>query len=139
MDTLVVDYDTFPNLQLSSFASVESANDHNTVYVIHFTKGKRLLDGSLSNLQSHILAPERPGIISIYNEEYLKHPLKIRLEIESNVNQEMTINSAHGMYAGNLIPGKQWYEINFQNPERTINFQVQEAAITVSAFELVSE
>ena len=139
VDMLVIDYDTFPNLQLSSFTTVESANDHDTVYVIHCTKGKRLLDGSLSNLQSHILAPGRPGIISIYNEDYLQQPVKIRLEIESKVAQEMTINSTHEMYSGNLIPGKQWYEINFQNPERTINFQVQEAAITVSAFELVSE
>ena len=139
VDMLVVDYDSYPYMKLSEYASADMPDEHPTVYTVRFEKGKRLVDSTLSNLSSHVLTPGKPGILLIYNEEYYNKPITIRLRIESGITQEMTINSTHEIYNVALEQGEKWYDIRFNNAEEAFNFQVQDASIKVNAYELIHE
>ena len=136
VDTLVLDYDSFPNFKLSQYAEVASPYGHDSVFVVRFIPGKRIADSTLSNLTNHLLVPEKPGILLIYNEEYFGKPVTIKMEIESGYAQMMTINSTHEIYSVDLTPGKEWYEVRFNKAEDAFNFKTQEFPIKVSAYEL---
>ena len=139
VDLLVVDYDSFPFLQLSEYTTALSPFDRNTVFAVQFTPGKRLVDSTLSNLTNRSLSPGKPGILLLFNEEYLQRPMTVRLEIESGTEQTMTINSTHEIYSVKLSTGKAWYDIEFKKAEEAFNFNVEDAPIKVSAYELLSE
>ena len=136
VDTLIVDYTSYPFLQLSGNTSVSSPYNHDTVFVVHFTPGERMVDSTLSNLTNQTLYPGKPGILLVFNEEYLSNPLNIRMEISSDVEQTMTINSTHELYSIDLSDGRAWYEVTFINAEDAFNFQTQDAPITVYGYEL---
>ena len=139
VDTLVINSDISPYLQLSRDVSVSSPYGHNSVYVVRFTPGTRIIDSALGNLSNHVLSPGRPGILLIFNEEYFGRPLTIKLEIESNIAQTMTVNSTHEIYSVDLLPGKNWYEVHFNSAEDGFNFNIRDKSIKVTGYQLAAE
>lgn len=136
VDTLVVSYESMRNFQLSQYAASESPYDRNTVFVIHFTPGKRIVDSTLGNLINQKLPAGRPGILLLYNTDFLNKPITISMEIDSEASQEMTINSTHELYTVALTPGRAWYDVSFNSAEVAFNFLVQNAPIKVYAYKL---
>lgn len=139
VDTLMVDNVSFPLLQLSKSAKASSPEGHGTVYVIHFSPGERIVDSTLSNMKRRVLAAGKPGILLLYNDEYLQRPLTVRMEIESESEQTLTMNSTHELHTVELTAGKAWYEIHFDRAEEAFNFQTPDAPIKVSAYEVRPE
>ena len=139
IDTLVVDYDSFPLFKFAEDISVVSSNDHQTVFVVRFDPGQRIVDSTLSNLSNRTLEPGTPGILLCFNEEYLNCPIIIRMKIRSNVKQAMTINSTHEIYSVDLTPGEKWYEFTFKNAEDAYNFKTQDASVQITDYELIPE
>ena len=137
VDTLIVDYDTYPFLQLSENVDVSSPNDRGSVYVIRFTPGERIVDSTLSNLNNKVLSAGKPGILLLYNEDFLQRPLTVRLKISSPIAQAMTVNSTHELQTVDLTPEEEWYEVAFNKAEEAFNFQTKEASITVLGYELI--
>ena len=139
VDTLVIDGNSYRFIKLSRYASSFSPSDFSTVFVVRFTPGKRIVDSALGNLNNHVLEPEKPGILLIFNDEYFGLPLNIKLEIESDIAQTMTINSSHEIYSVELLPGKNWYKVHFNKGEDAFNLKIQDKPIEISAYELETE
>ena len=138
-DTIVMDLNSFNNIQLSRNASAYSPYDRQSIYVIQFEKGKRMVDSTLSNLTQKTLAPNKPGIILLFDEKEYGYPVTIKLEIESTTTQTMTINSTHELYTVDLSPGRTWYEVKFNRAEEAFNFQVTDASIKVHAYSILPD
>ena len=139
VNMLVIDYDSFPFIQLSPYAAAASPFDRGTVYIVRFTEGKRIVDSTLSNLTRKVLLPGNPGIILCYNEESFGKPVTIGIEIESGSAQKLTIHSTHEQYTVELSEGKDWYEVTFKSAEDAYNFFTTESAIKVHAYRISAE
>ena len=98
-----------------------------------------IVDSALGNLNNHVLEPEKPGILLIFNEENFGLPLNIKLEIESDIAQTMTINSSHEIYSVELLPGKNWYKVHFNKGEDAFNLKIQDKPVEISAYALETE
>ena len=139
VDTLVINSDSIPYIKLSQYASAASPYGHTSVFVIRFLPGIRLIDSAVGNLTNHVLDPGRPGILLIFNEEYFGKPLNIKMKIESDIAQTMSIHSTHEIYDVDLLPGTNWYEVHFDQAEDGFNFRIQDRPIKVSGYELEIE
>ncbi len=138
VDTLVVDKDSYPFLQWSRNVTVQSPYDRGAIYTVKFTPGERIVDSTIGNMKNRILTPGLPGVLVLYNEDYFPKPITVRMEIGSDITQEITINSTHEIYSIHLSPGMAWYEVTFNQAEEAFNIKVQNASITINAYELIS-
>lgn len=139
VQTLVVDYNSYPFMRFSQHTTVESPFERKTIFVVRFTSGDRIVDSTLSNLTQKTLVPKKPGIILLYDETRYGHPITIKLEIESIITQTMTINSTHELYSVDLSAGRAWYEVTFNSAEEAFNFQVADASIMVYAYTIEAD
>ena len=93
----------------SQFISAENSFD-----VVSFPKGERIVDCVLTKVSKKEDAKETYALI-VYNEEWLTNPVKISLEIESPVDQEIVITSDTDHTAA-LKAGRFTYEIGTSTP-----------------------
>lgn len=136
VDTLVVSYESMSCFQLSQYATAESPFDRNTIFVVHFTPNKRIVDSTLGNLSNRVLSVGKPGILLLYNDDYLQRPITISLDVESEIEQELIMNSTHELKNITVSAGRAWYDVSFDSAEDAFNFQTQIAPITVYAYKL---
>ncbi len=138
VDTLVVDKDSYPFLLWSRNVTVQSPYDRGTIYVVRFVPGERIVDSTLGNMKNRTLTPGLPGVLVLYNKDYIQKPLTVRMEIKSDIKQEITINSTHEIYSIKLTPGRAWYEVAFNRAEEVFNIKTQDESIVINAYELIS-
>ena len=136
-DTIVLDYSSKSLLNFSEYTSVSTTKSDHVVYAVHFEPEKRLLQSSIGGLKRRVLDPGDPGILSYFEEEHFGEPLTVRMDIESDADQTMSINHVHEKYYVNLVAGRAWYEIPFNKAEKTFNFIPEEAKIKVYDFEII--
>lgn len=137
VDTLVIDYYSFPFFKFSEHVTVSSPYNRNIVLVVKFKPGERVVDSAISNLSLRTLSKGSWGKILLFNNQLLDNTMTIRLEIDSKVEQTMTIKSSSESHSVNLSPGKAWYQITFAHAEKETMFKAQDASISLSNYELM--
>ena len=73
----------------------------------------------------------------MFNDEWLANPVKIRLEIESPVDQDIVI-SANGDHAAALREGSYWYEITTTDPAAEYFLSTKSADIQILDYEIMA-
>ena len=137
LNTLVLGRDCYSQFAWSEYVKVEP-HDGDTLFVVRFQEGERLVDSTMGNLKKRVLVPNKAGILLVYSDQYMGQPLKVRMEIESTVAQKMTMNSTHELVEIDLKEGRDWYEAVFNKPEDAYNFIVKDGDITVYTYELTA-
>lgn len=137
LNTLVLGRDCYSQFVWSEHVKVEP-HDGDTLFVVRFQEGERLVDSTIGNLKKRVLVPNKAGILLVYSDQYMGQPLKVRMEIESTVAQKMTMNSTHELVEIDLKEGRDWYEAVFNKPEDAYNFIVKDGYITVYTYKLVT-
>ena len=112
-DTLVFDENVYQRIKFSDGVS-KYVSPIQSFQVVQFAKGERIIDYALTQIQSYNSA-NNPYMLMVFNEDYLTQPVKIRLEIESPVDQDIVI-SADVDHTAQLREGRYWYEIKTDNP-----------------------
>ena len=97
---------------------------------MRFIKGERIADSALFYDYSQTY------VLTIYKEELLNNPIKIRLEIESPIMQDI-IMTAEKDYAIHLNPGRYWYEIEVTEPINEYIFTLQSVPVTLYSYEVL--
>ena len=112
-DTIILDENVYQRIKLSN--GIEGyISPTQSFQVIQFNKGERIVDYALTQIQSSN-DKYKPYALMVFNEEFLTHPVKIRLEIVSPEDQEVVI-TADVDHAAQLKKGRYWYEIKTTNP-----------------------
>lgn len=136
-NTLILGLDCFSQFQWSENVKIEP-HYGDTLHVVRFRQGERLVDSTMGNLKQRVLVPNKAGILLVYSDQYMGQPLKVRMEIKSTVAQKMTMNSTHELVEIDLKEGRDWYEAVFDKPEGAYNFIVKDGEITVYTYELTA-
>lgn len=132
-DTLIIDENIYKKIRfsdrVSQFISSEQSFD-----VIRFSKGERIIDCLLSRINTEEDAKETYALI-VYNEDCLIHPVRINLEIESPVEQEMNIR-ANGQHTVTVQEGRYWYEITTTDPATEYILSAKQEAIQIHDYKI---
>lgn len=133
-DTLVMDFTAFDLVKLSKHARAE---DYNALKIVRFTPGENLFDSIISNVHKQILSPSVTGILLVFGEEYLKGPVRIRFDIESDTEQTFSIFNTRKLHQIPLEKGRSWYEVTFDKPEDAYNFKVDQQNIRLHEYQML--
>lgn len=112
-DTLIISENIYQNYRFSKNTS-QFISAEDSFEVVSFPKGERVVDCLLTKVSTKEDAKATYALI-VYNEEWLTNPVKISLEIESPVDQEIIISSDTDHIA-DLQAGRLTYEIATSNP-----------------------
>lgn len=104
--------------------------------VIKFLRGERIVDCVLTKVSTKADAKETYALI-VYNEEWLTHPVKISLEIESPVDQEIIISSDTDHTAA-LNAGRFTYEIGTSSPVTEYFISVKDSDVQFHDFSITA-
>ena len=133
VDTVIIDEGIYPFIQVSkeaeSFISAQKS-----FKVVRFSKGARIAD-CIMNVRNGSEDGSATCVLEIFNEELLNKPLRISIDIDSPVEQEMELDFGDTM----MIPlnqGRYTYELNSEGPVRKFAFTVRQSNIQVHGFEV---
>ena len=137
VDTLVMNDNSYRFLKLSEFASSSSPYERNNIFVVHFTPGKRIFDSAV-NLYDEELGPNQIAILYLFDEKQYNKPVTIRLDIENNVEQSLTIKSStFKTHQVDLSVGRFWYDIAFEHAEDSFNLYTETAPFHLYGYDLL--
>ena len=134
VDLLVVDEHAYRCIQFSSVSEYISFD--NSLKVVRIRKGEQILSALLVNAAYPKVSKESSVILQIYQEELLREPVKLRLEIESDVTQNLEI-TGNDRVSIQLSEGRFWYEIEMNSPADEYSLTVQDHEIQLHSFEVV--
>ena len=134
-DTLIFDENVYQRMKFSDGVS-KFISPTESFQVVQFTKGERIIDYALTQMQSSE-SQQNPYALFVFNEEYLNNPVKIRLEIESPKDQEIMI-SADSDHVAQLREGRYWYEIKTANPVTEYYISSMDSDILFYGFEVTT-
>ena len=135
-DTIVLDEKSYPLVVFSSSVSWHTTSD-DSFRVAHFEKGTRIVDSIIGNVDLLSLAPNRPGILLILNDDWVGKPVKLMMDIQSPVAQDITITGLSGASGTRqLDKGRYWYEIQIESAESAYNFSVPKKSISLYGYEI---
>lgn len=129
VEILVVDKNVYNRIQFSNKTSYSNTAGNN-FQIVRFRKGERIADSALFYDYSQTY------VLTIYKEELLNNPIKIRLEIESPIMQDI-IMTAEKDYTIHLNPGCYWYEIEVTEPINEYIFTLQSVPVTLYSYEVL--
>ena len=132
-DTLIVSENIYQQYRFSKDISQFISAD-NSFDVIRFSGGERIVDCVLAKVSAKGDAKETYALI-VYNEEWLTHPVKISMEIESPADQEIII-STDTDHAAALKEGRFKYEIGTTKPVAEYFFSVKDQEIQFVDYEI---
>lgn len=130
---LVMDETAYDLVELSDTAHAEN---HDILHIIRFEKDKPLFKSVISNLAHYVLPANQTGILILFHQPYLQQPLTIRFQIDSPVEQTFQMFSTSEMHEVSLKPGKDWYQLTFQNPKDAYNFKVDQEKVEITAYQM---
>ena len=130
IDMLVFDKDVYKHIQFSD-RTYGFISDNNNFRIVQFNRGDRIVDSSLFYDQYLTYT------LTVYKEEWLSRPIKIRLEMESETEQELGI-IADQQYTVQMSEGDFWYEIEITEPIGEYTFTVQDSSVKLNNYEVIS-
>ena len=133
VDLLVVDEYAYRCIQFNSAS--EDISFDNSMKVVRIRKGEQILSALMINAAYPTVGIGSSVALRIYQEELLQEPVKLRLEIESDVSQNLEI-VGNGRVSIQLNEGRSWYEIEMNNPADEYILNVRDHEIQVHSFEV---
>ena len=106
-------------------------------YVGRFASGSRIVDAMIGNVEGFKLLQTDYGVLTLYRDDWVGHSIKLSLQIESPVEQDMRFfaDDAHSWIIG-LQPGNNTYELLIENAAIGYNFVVSSRDIMVYGFDI---
>ena len=94
----------------------------------------------IANMENFKLLKTDYGVLTLYRDDWINHPIKVTLTIESPVLQNMRFfaNDEHSITIP-LQEGKNTYEIRIPNAAKGYNFVVDRDDIMVYGFDIESQ
>ena len=136
VDVIVADKTVYPLIEFSE--NVQGAfSDYESFFVGRFDKGTRIVDSVMINVEKLTLLQNAKAAICVFKDEYLNHPLIIRMDIESPVEQDMDFASKNESFTGHLAEGRATYEIPISKPSEQYVFSVKDSSVTIYTYEIV--
>lgn len=130
-DMMIIDEKIYKQIKLSDWTFSFISAD-NSFQVVTLTPNERMVDCTLQDCSNSTYS------LSIYNDDWLQHPITIRLEIESKTDQIMNI-TASKQFTVPVREGKYWYELKFQTPVNELLISMQEDSAKIDDFEIVTD
>ena len=134
-DTLIIDEKAYPGIQFNRNVSIFTSADK-SFKVVGFTKGERIVDSLMSYSEYPTISKGSTGTLAIYNDEWLQHPMRLRMEIESSIAQDMEVATPAHQFTIQLNEGRYWYEIVIDESEAEYSFTVQSDSIQIHNYEI---
>ena len=135
-DTLIVDENIYQYLRFSNTTS-SFVSKYDSFEVVSFSKGERIVDSVMARSKNKSKDAADSYTLIVYNEEWLTHPVKIRLNIQSPSEQDFMI-SANGDHAAKLQAGSYWYEIETRDPASEYQLTAMSSSIQISDYEIMT-
>lgn len=130
-DMLIIDEKVYKRIKLSNLTTSFISSD-NSFQVVSLTPNERVIDCVLDKSLHSAYS------LTIFNDEWLYHPITIRLEIESKTDQVMSI-TANEQFTVPMREGKYWYELKFEKPVKELLISMQDDSTKISDFEIVTD
>lgn len=134
VDTIIVDEKIYQRIQFSANCTSFISAD-NSFQIVSLTKGERVADCYISCANYPQLDAGSKCTLTVLNEEWQQKSIRIRLEIESQVDQNMDLYSK-GHYQIPLKKGQHWYEFLILEPVEDYTISVQTDSIIIHGFEV---
>ena len=134
-DLLIVSENIYQKYRFSKNTS-KFISSQDSFEVVRFPSGARIVDCVLTKVTTKEGAKDTYALI-VYNEEWLTHPVKISLEIESPVDQEIVI-SADTDHTAALKAGRFTYEIGTSNPVTEYFISVKDSDVQFHDFSITA-
>ena len=133
VEMIIIDEGIYPFIQVSgeaeSFISAQKS-----FLVVRFPKGARVAD-CIMYMRNGQEDGSATCVLEIFNEDLLNKPLRITIDIESPVDQDMELDFGDTMTIP-LNQGRYTYELNSEGPVQKFAFSVRERNIQVHGFEV---
>ena len=137
-DTIVADPTVYAVLIPNAANTEHWAADRNGLHLIRITdREKRWLDSAIGNTENATLAKGKKGVLLVMDEERLRTPLTIRLNLRCGEDGELTIYSSSETKDVTLKAGAAAYDITFDKPEDAYNLTATED-IRFMGYELIN-
>ena len=136
VNLLVAEETTYPLIKFSE--NIQGTyTEEGSFYIGRFESGARIIDAMIANMENYKLLQSDYGVLTIYREDWINHPVKISLTIESPVVQNMRFfaDDAHS-WTVELQAGTYGYEFQLSNAAIGYNFVVDRADIMVYRFDI---
>ena len=134
IDTLVVEERVYPRILFSkNTAAFKSYYD--SFKVVDFIKGQRVADALATFAGNPPDCRGNSATIQVFNEDLIRQPVRIRLEIESTNAQNLQITGA-GTWTIPLSEGRRWYEAVIDSPSDLYSLTAQGGEIQLYGFEI---
>ena len=134
VNVLVVERTTYPLIKFSENMQ-GGVTENGLFYVGRFEKGARIVDAMLANVENFLLLYTDYGVLTLYKPEWIGHKVRITLDIESQVEQNMRFfaDDDHSVTIP-LVEGRASYQIEIPAAAIGYNFVVDKRNINVYGF-----
>ena len=138
VNILVAEATTYPLIKFSENIQGK-ITEHDSFYVGKFQSGARIVDAMLGNIEKFKLLRTDYGVLTLYRDDWVNHPVRISLVIESPVKQHMRFfaNDTESLTI-ELEAGKNNYEFRIPKAAKGYNFYVDQSDIMVYGFDVES-
>ena len=109
------------------------------LFAYHITKGERFADSILGNLKGDILEVNRPGILIVYTEQLLNTSARIRFDVTSQQDTELSLISSVSSDSISIKKGNQQVEFEVSSVQQAYNLFSHQCDVTINGFEIVPE
>ena len=133
-DTLVADQSMYQRIKFNENLPTFLSSKEN-FKLITFSKDQRIVNSIVSEKTEPDGDAKATYVLTVYNEEWLTNPVKIRLEIESPEDQGFVITADKERSAA-LTKGRNWYEIKTANPVTEYFFSAKDQDIQIYDYEI---
>ena len=136
VDMLIFDEPVHKRIKFSS-DTYGFISEDNSFQIVSFTRGARIVDSVMDGDSLPTLHPGSACTLKIYKDEWAQSPVMIRLEIESQTDQDMYVTTDES----NTFPlkeGHYWYQIELPEPAGEYTISVQSDDITIHNYEIIS-